>query len=73
VEKPTANDPKWLKDLDTIKEGQQQNLLTGKYASIKNWCDDVKDGGTLNTAATGKALVWLEKFSAEDVKSGKMT
>ena len=73
VEKPTANDPKWLKDLDTIKEGQQQNLLTGKYASIQNWCDDVKDGGTLNTAATGKALDWLEKFSAEDVKSGKMT
>ena len=73
VEKPTANDPKWLKDLDTIKEGQQQNLLTGKYASIQNWCDDVKDGGTLTTAATGKALDWLEKFSAEDVKSGKMT
>lgn len=73
VEKPTANDPKWLKDLDQMKAGQQQNLLTAKYASIRDWHDDVTNGGTLTTPATGKALDWLEKFSAEDVKNGKMS
>ena len=76
VEKPTANDPKWLKDLDTIKQGMQASKLvngtTPEGMAMKRWSDGVKAGAP--SAATNTTLLkWLDKYAAADVANGKMT
>ncbi len=75
VEKPTANDPKWLKELDTIKQNMQASKIMGTATdtngAMQDWYDGIKAGAPI--AATDKALDWLNKFADADVKSGKMT
>lgn len=78
VEKPSANDPKWLEALDKIKQDMQNSKIMGTPAdtssAMQNWYTDMTDGNnTLTTPATDKALEWIEKFAAQDVKNGKMT
>ena len=71
VEKPTANDPRWLKDLDDIKQGEQGKKLIDSDTSISTWYASVQAGAP--TAPTGKAADYLKKYSDADIASGKMT
>lgn len=77
VEKPTANDPGWLKDLDTIKRNMQNNKLVNDPANtagqaMKTWSDSIKAGAP-TAAADTTLLKWLDKFAADDVANGKMS
>lgn len=73
VEKPTANDPKWLKDLDNIKLGEQSKKLIDTDTDIQNWYNSVQAGTVPIAAPAGKAADYLKKYSDEDIASGKMT
>ena len=79
VEKPASKDPGWLKNLDQMKADQQSNKIMGNGTAtgtqMQDWYNDVKNNVVPpTTKATDPDFVkWLDKYAAEDVKSGKMT
>lgn len=77
MEKPAANDPKWLKNLDDGKQGLVNSKLVDDPANpagqaMKNWSDGIKAGAP-TAAADTTLLKWLNKFAADDVDNGKMS
>lgn len=71
MEKPSANDPKWLQGLDAIKQGEQSKKLMDTDTDIQTWYNSVQAGAP--TQAAGKAADYLKKYSDADIASGRIT